>query len=93
MKPSIFALYVVLALSALSAQRPAWQPSPGHTQIPIWPGAAPDPQPVAGPEYEVFGDGMASVGGDVVKDDWDDFGVRRSGSRVRRTRYPFAIRN
>src|ERR1017187_10616026 len=36
---------------SLSAQKPVWQPSPGHTQIPIWPGAAPDPQPVAGPEY------------------------------------------
>ena len=23
----------------------------GHTQMPIWPGAAPDPQSVAGPEY------------------------------------------
>lgn len=34
----------------LVAQQPVWQPSPGHTQIPIWPGAAPDPQPVAGPE-------------------------------------------
>ncbi len=28
-----------------------WQPSPGHTQIPIWPGNPPDPQPVAGPEF------------------------------------------
>src|ERR1700749_2820 len=34
----------------LKAQKPVWQPSPGHTQIPIWPGAAPDPQPVAGSE-------------------------------------------
>jgi acetyl esterase/lipase len=50
MKPLIFALCVVSALGSLSAQKPVWQPSPGHTQIPIWPGAAPDPQPVAGPE-------------------------------------------
>ena len=50
MKPVLFALYLVSALSTLSAQQPVWQPSPGHTQIPIWPGAAPDPQPVAGPE-------------------------------------------
>jgi acetyl esterase/lipase len=28
----------------------AWQPSPGHTQIRIWPGAAPDARPVEGPE-------------------------------------------
>jgi acetyl esterase/lipase len=50
MKPLFFALCVVFACGGLSAQNPVWQPSPGHTQIPIWPGAAPDPQPVAGPE-------------------------------------------
>ncbi len=37
--------------ASVTAQKRVWQPSPGHTQIPIWPGAAPDPQPVAGPEY------------------------------------------
>src|SRR5258708_16487161 len=51
MEPLIFALCVVFGVGSLSAQKPVWQPSPGHTQIPIWPGAAPDPQPVAGPEY------------------------------------------
>ncbi len=51
MKPLIFALCVVFGVGSLSAQKPVWQPSPGHTQIPIWPGAAPDPQLVAGPEY------------------------------------------
>jgi len=50
MKLLFLALYVVFASGSLSAQEPAWQPPPGHTQIPIWPGAAPDPQPVAGPE-------------------------------------------
>jgi acetyl esterase/lipase len=50
MKPLIFVLCVVFAFGGLSAQTPVWQPSPGHTQVPIWPGAAPDPQPVAGPE-------------------------------------------
>jgi acetyl esterase/lipase len=35
---------------ALSAQTHTWQPSPGHAQVPIWPGAAPDAQPVPGPE-------------------------------------------
>ena len=50
MKPLIFALFVVFARGALNAQSPAWQPSPGHTQVPIWPGAVPDAQPVAGPE-------------------------------------------
>src|ERR1017187_5615931 len=50
MKPLIFALCVVFAFGALSAQTPAWQPSPGHTQVAIWPGAVPDAQPVTGPE-------------------------------------------
>ena len=51
MKPLLFALCVVFSFGGLSAQTPAWQPSPGHTQVPIWPGPAPDPQPVAGPEF------------------------------------------
>jgi acetyl esterase/lipase len=48
MKPSILALCV--AFGTLGAQPPVWQPSPGHTQVPIWPGAAPDAQAVPGPE-------------------------------------------
>ena len=51
MKPLLFALCVVFTFGGLSAQTPAWQPSPGHTQVPIWPGRVPDPQPVAGPEF------------------------------------------
>ena len=50
MKPLLFALCVVFAFGGLSAQTPGWQPAPGHTQVPIWPGTVPDPQPVAGPE-------------------------------------------
>src|SRR6266852_5446076 len=50
MKPLIFALCVLFGCGGLSAQTPGWQPSPGHTQVAIWPGAVPDPQPVAGPE-------------------------------------------
>ena len=50
MKPLIVALCVAIALGGLSGQTPAWQPSPGHTQLPIWPGTAPDAQPVTGPE-------------------------------------------
>ena len=44
MKSLIFALGVVFELAALSAQQTAWQPSPGHTQVPIWPGTPPDAQ-------------------------------------------------
>jgi acetyl esterase/lipase len=50
-KPLILAVCVVLACSGARAQSPAWQPSPGHTQVPIWPGGVPDAQPVPGPEY------------------------------------------
>jgi acetyl esterase/lipase len=52
MKPLIFALLVVFAFGGLSAQEPAWQPSPGHTQVSIWPAAVPDATPVTGPEVE-----------------------------------------
>jgi acetyl esterase/lipase len=54
MKPLIFvlclALCIVFAFGGLSAQTPGWQPSPGHAQVPIWPGPVPDVQPVPGPE-------------------------------------------
>jgi acetyl esterase/lipase len=50
MKPLLFVLWVVFECGGLSAQQTTWQPSPGHTQIPIWPGAVPDAQPVTGPE-------------------------------------------
>lgn len=49
MKLLLLAFCVVVASGVLIAQS-AWQPSPGHTQVPIWPGAVPDAQPVAGPE-------------------------------------------
>ena len=45
---------VLLALTwqtqAVGAEPTGWRPSPGHRQIPIWPGAAPDAAPVPGPE-------------------------------------------
>jgi acetyl esterase/lipase len=50
MKPLIVALCVLFAVGRLCAQAPVWQPSLGHTQVPIWPGVVPDAQPVTGPE-------------------------------------------
>lgn len=47
---SCSSLALLLACAAPSAAQKAWQPSPGHTQVPLWPGAAPDAQPVKGPE-------------------------------------------
>jgi acetyl esterase/lipase len=47
-----WALVICVALfcSGISAQPAVWQPSIGHIQVPIWPGTAPDPQPLTGPE-------------------------------------------
>src|SRR3984893_18211575 len=50
MKSLIFAFYVLFTVSSLCAETPSWQPSPGHRQVPIWPGSVPDAQPAAGPE-------------------------------------------
>ena len=49
MKRLIVAIWILFAGGGVTAQT-GWQPSPGHSQIPIWPEAAPDAQPVAGPE-------------------------------------------
>jgi len=51
MKLLIIGVSVLCACGGLRAQKFDWQPSAGHTQIPIWPGAAPDAQPVEGPEF------------------------------------------
>jgi len=49
LKLLIFSVFLN-ALPGASTQQSSWQPSPGHTQLPIWPGAPPDQQAVAGPE-------------------------------------------
>ncbi len=52
----LLALGLVLSLAApasLLAQAGPWQPSPGHTQVAIWPEVVPDAQPVTGPEEAV----------------------------------------
>jgi acetyl esterase/lipase len=51
MKLLVLALWVVFVCGGLTAQMSPWQPSPGHKQVPIWPGVVPDAQPVAGQEY------------------------------------------
>jgi acetyl esterase/lipase len=50
-KPFIVALFFVFTFWGTNAQTNAWQPSAGHTQVPIWPGAVPDGRPIAGPEF------------------------------------------
>jgi acetyl esterase/lipase len=43
-------LFVFSGVIFLPAQTASWQPSPGHTQQPIWPGKVPDAQRLPGPE-------------------------------------------
>lgn len=50
LKSLVFAVCVLFACGGQGAQKPSWQPSPGQTQVPIWPGAVPDARPSAGPE-------------------------------------------
>jgi acetyl esterase/lipase len=50
MKFLLLALCAAFSFGSIYAQTDGWRPTPGHTQVPIWPGAAPDPQPVNGPE-------------------------------------------
>lgn len=44
------AFCLLAPLGAPRAQTSAWQPSPGHVQLPVWPGAVPDARPAAAPE-------------------------------------------
>jgi len=53
MKSVMFAFGVLFTFAYANAQASAWQPSAGHTQVPIWPGAPPDAQPAIGPETAV----------------------------------------
>ncbi len=50
MKLFLFLSFALSAVGAASAQQSPWQPSPGHTQIAIWPGTPPDSRPLSGPE-------------------------------------------
>lgn len=62
MRPFIWALCFLLPLAGLRAQTQVWQPSPGHEQAPIWPGAVPDALSKVEPEYAktVAGDNLVA---------------------------------
>jgi acetyl esterase/lipase len=47
-------LCVIVAVTSLSlfAQKPAWEPAPGHTTLPLWPHGAPGAQPNPAPEVD-----------------------------------------
>ena len=46
----VFALCLLLVSGMVHAKPVPWMPAKGHTQIPVWPGKAPDLQPMPGPE-------------------------------------------
>jgi acetyl esterase/lipase len=50
MKPLLLTLCLLSTVATLPAQQPVWQPTPGHTQIPIWPSTPPDARPAKAPE-------------------------------------------
>jgi acetyl esterase/lipase len=50
MKALFLALCALASVDCERAQANSWQPAPGHTQLAIWPGPAPDMHPVAGSE-------------------------------------------
>lgn len=50
MKRWLFALCWTVVCVAAHAQASVWQPSAGHTQIPLWIGVVPDAKPMPGPE-------------------------------------------
>ena len=54
MKRWAIALCLLAVCGSAHAQTMVWQPTAGHTQLPIWPGAVPDAQPVPGPETETL---------------------------------------
>ena len=49
-KPILVILVFVLACAQAHAYAAVWEPSPGHVQVPIWPGAIPDALPNPKPE-------------------------------------------
>lgn len=50
MKPLVFVLFAMFAFGGMSAQARTWQPSPGHMQLPLWPGSAPHGWALTEPE-------------------------------------------
>ena len=66
MKPLLFVVCVVFAFGGVSAQQNTWQPSPGHTQVAIWPETPPDAQPVPGPETVGTDSDFLVAGGQVI---------------------------
>ncbi len=65
MKLRTIALCLLAACGSVQAQKTVWQPAAVHTQTPLWPGTAPDLQPMPGPEYS-WSDPKGLIGGKTV---------------------------
>lgn len=54
LQKSLLALVAITCLvpGTLSAQKPAWQPAPGHLTLPLWPNGAPGAKPQTEPEVD-----------------------------------------
>jgi len=61
---------IAFGVAGAQEQQFVWQPSAGHTQVPIWPGAAPDPQPVKGAEIAKL-DPKDLIGGKTMVAIWN----------------------
>jgi acetyl esterase/lipase len=59
-------LFVFSCVLSLGAQTASWQPSPGHTQLAIWPGTVPNAQPVPGPETMTIDPNFSIAGKRVI---------------------------
>jgi acetyl esterase/lipase len=60
-KPMLAIFLFQLACAHSQAHAEVWQPSPGHVQVPIWPGAVPDAMPNPKPESGDAGGGAFDV--------------------------------
>jgi len=52
MRKRLLLLFLVVIGTSLFAQRPDWQPAPGHLTIPLWPHGAPGARLSTGPEID-----------------------------------------
>ena len=63
LRSSSLLLALCLITAAARSQQTGWQPTPGHPQLPIWPGAIPDAAPVLGPEVVEISGPNELIGG------------------------------
>jgi acetyl esterase/lipase len=69
MKIALLALALTTGtLAHAQTTLPAWQPSAGHTQIPLWPGTPPDPRPNTPPEKTTISGPTELIGGKRTTD-------------------------